>query len=556
MNFVLPGANVKMLARAVNCFSKIGNELYFEATPDGLDLKTINSTNTAYAVVQFRRDFFISFQQGSSDTPDENCCKISVKPILKIFKSLATIQTCKIWLEVNQSKIIFQFRCKSDVLKTHKIFLLESEHINSLNLSQTFPSEIVGNHKVFSNILVHLYHSVDEISFDLNEDKTIVSNYVDNEQADRSTLRSTLSIDSSAFQAYQLAGKANLIFCYKEFKAITMFASLNKLNVRMSFSAPGSPLMLEMSKGEVVHAKFIMGTMKPSAQLTSRRAHRQKGIDRNASNRSVAMDSEAINTYLTEDITSDGNDGNTAASEPHAQLDRSSQNVVSQPNPTPHRDSSVLRNETNGNAVIRSERTHRPAEESSVHLLRPSRLSAVAPSASPAGAPSSEALFGLEKNTENLPFLEGLNFPQQTTNAQPLDRLHSIPTLTDDSFSIPANNRPASQPRIEQATSNLSAVRSTDSMFSRKRPQAESPPPRHEPATTPGDGRKQAKPADDSVPESPDVIEERKRKQAKLRHIFRRCFEPTFNPAFQPGCSQLFAPNSDSEEEEQDNTST
>lgn len=81
-----------MLARAVNCFSKIGNELYFEATPDGLDLKTINSTNTAYAVVQFRRDFFISFQQGSSDTPDENCCKISVKPILKIFKSLATVR--------------------------------------------------------------------------------------------------------------------------------------------------------------------------------------------------------------------------------------------------------------------------------------------------------------------------------------------------------------------------------------------------------------------------------------------------------------------------------
>uniref|UniRef100_A0A182MFU4 Cell cycle checkpoint control protein RAD9A n=1 Tax=Anopheles culicifacies TaxID=139723 RepID=A0A182MFU4_9DIPT len=304
MNFVLPGANVKMLARAVNCFSKIGNELFFEATPDGLDLKTINSTNTAYAVVQFRRDFFIAFQQGKADTPDENCCKISVKPILKIFKSLSTIQTCKIWLEVNQSKIIFQFRCKSDVLKTHKIYLLESEHINSLNLSQTFPSTIVGNHKVFTNILVHLYHSVDEISFDLNNDKTVVSNYVDNDQTDHSTLRSTLSIDSSAFQTYQLSSKVNLIFCYKEFKAVTMFAALNKLNVRMSFSGPGSPLMLEMSKGEVLHGKFIMGTMKPSAQLNSRRAHRRKAIDRNISNRSVGMDSEAINTYFTEDISS------------------------------------------------------------------------------------------------------------------------------------------------------------------------------------------------------------------------------------------------------------
>uniref|UniRef100_A0A182P964 Cell cycle checkpoint control protein n=1 Tax=Anopheles epiroticus TaxID=199890 RepID=A0A182P964_9DIPT len=541
MNFVLPGGNVKTLARAVNCFSKIGNEIYFEATPDGLDLKTINSTNTAYAVVQFRRDFFISFQQGSSDTPDENCCKISVKPILKIFKSLATIQTCKIWLEMNQSKIIFQFRCKSDVLKTHKIYLLESEHINSLNLSQSFPSEIVGNHKVFTNILVHLYHSVDEISFDLNEDKTVVSNYVDNSQSDRSTLRSTLSIDSSAFQAYKLSDKVNLIFCYKEFKAITMFAALNKLNVRMSFSAPGSPLMLEMSKDEVMHAKFIMGTMKPSAQLNSRRAHRRKAIDRNVSNnRSVTMDSEGINTYLTEDITNQG-------SENQSQRDRSSQNPP--PRPTV-RDASV--NETNANAP-RSDRINRPAEANSVHL-RQTRFSTVAPSADAPEATSSDAMFGqVEKQTENLPFLEGFNIPQ-TEDAQRLDRLDSIPTLTDtDSFAMRADNhrQQSSQRRVEQQASNLTAVHSTDSMFSRKRPQTESPPRN----VTPTSERRQPA-AVDSVPESPDVIEERKRKQAKLRHIFRRCFEPTFNPAFQLGCSQIFAPNSDSEEDDEDDSNT
>uniref|UniRef100_A0A182SY01 Cell cycle checkpoint control protein n=1 Tax=Anopheles maculatus TaxID=74869 RepID=A0A182SY01_9DIPT len=528
MNFILPGANVKMLARAVNCFSKIGNELFFEATPDGLDLKTINSTNTAYAIVQFRRDFFLSFQQGNSDTPDENCCKISVKPILKIFKSLATIQTCKIWLEVNQSKIIFQFRCKSDVLKTHKIYLLESEHINSLNLSQTFPSEIVGNHKVFTNVLMHLYHSVDEISFDLNENKTVVSNYVDNDQTDRSTLRSTLSIDSTAFQTYQLSSKANLIFCYKEFRAVTMFAALNKLNIRMSFSAPGSPLMLEMSKGEIVHAKFIMGTMKPSAQLNSRRANRRKALDKSVRNRSVGMDSEAINTYFTEDITSNSNS--------EAPSEIVTQRGISQATPSAHPAGSktvrdvmnaslqALRNETDCNAV-RNERSHRPEEANSVRQ----RSSMVAPSGGASGSHSSETLFG-EKNTENLPFLEGFNFPTPTVN-----RLESIPTMTtDDSFTAKGiNDQP--QASVEHH-GNLSAVRSNESMFSRKRPQ-NGGSPRHE------------RPSDDSVPESPDVIEERKRKQAKLRHIFRRCFEPTFNPAFQLGCSQIYAPNSDSEDD-------
>ncbi|XP_052901643.1 cell cycle checkpoint control protein RAD9A [Anopheles moucheti] len=532
MQFVLPGANVKILARAVNCFSKIGNELFFEATPDGLDLKTINSTNTAYAVVQFRRDFFISFQQGNSDTPDENCCKISVKPILKIFKSLATIQTCKIWLEVSQSKIIFQFRCKSDILKTHKIYLLESEHINSLNMSQTFPSAIVGNYKVFTNILMHLHHSVDEISFDLNTEKTVVSNYIDNDQTDRSTLRSTLSIDSSAFQTYRLSTKANLIFCYKEFKAITMFASLNKLNVRMSFSGPGSPLMLEMNKAETVHGKFIMGTMKPSAQLNSRRAHRRKAIDRNVSNRSFAMEnSEAINTYFTEDITSNGN---TEVSEKN-----SSQNT---PRPAAAARQTVrdvmnaslqaLRNETDDNAA-RNERTHRPGEANSVRQ----RLSTTPAPSVTIGAQSSEAMFG-EKNTESHPFLEGLNF--RTMNA---GRLDSIPTMSEDSFGFNAQ-QPVPQQGLS-STNSPSAVQNSDSMFSRKRHQNESPPnERVDP-----DGREPENPKEDSVPVSPNVIEERKRKQAKLRHIFRRCFEPTFNPAFQPGCSQIYAPNSDSEDE-------
>ncbi|XP_053658960.1 cell cycle checkpoint control protein RAD9A [Anopheles marshallii] len=533
MNFVLPGANVKLLARTVNCFSKIGNELYFEATPDGLDLKSINSTNTAYAVVQFRRDFFISFQQGNSDTPDENCCKISVKPILKIFKSLATIQICKIWLEVSQSKIIFQFRCKSDILKTHKIYLLESEHINSLNMSQTFPSEIVANHKVFTNILLHLYHSVDEISFDLNDDKTVVSNYVDNDQNDRSTLRSTLSIDSSAFQTYRLSAKANLIFCYKEFKAITMFASFNKLTMRMSFSGPGSPLMLEMNKGQIVHAKFIMGTMKPSAQLNSRRAHRRKAIDRNVSNRSVAMeDSEAINTYFTEDIA---NNANTEMS------DKNSSQNTPRPAAAPRQtvrdvmnaSLQALRNETDCNAA-RNERTHLPGEANSVRQ----RLSTTPAPSAISGAQSSEEIFG-ENNMANHPFLEGLDFRTMNANRQ----LDSIPSMSDDSFGL-NERQPVSQQAISSANS-LSAVQNSDSLFSRKRHHNETPPnERVDP-----DGREPENPKEDSVPESPNVIEERKRKQAKLRHIFRRCFEPTFNPAFQPGCSQIYAPNSDSEDE-------
>ncbi|XP_053670117.1 cell cycle checkpoint control protein RAD9A [Anopheles nili] len=503
MNFILPGANVKILARTVNCFSKIGTELFFEATPSGLDLKTINPTNTAYAIAQFKSDFFISFQQGAQDTPDENCCKISVKPILKIFKNLATIQTCKIWLDITQSKIIFQFRCKSDVLKTHKIYLLESEHVNSLNLPDTMPSEIVGNHKVFTNILMHLYTSVDEITFDLKEDNTIVSNYVDNEESDRSTLRSTLAINPSAFQLYQLSSNANLTFCFKEFKAITMLAALCRLNIQMNFSAPGSPIMLQMTKGETVHMKFIMGTMQPSAQLSGRRAHRRKQAELNTSHRSIVMDSEGINTCLTDDITCNAN---METSQTHGQprLRKPSRDAT-------NRSLRAIENESDLGAA-RSVRVERQREADSVHDLR---QPCIAPSNI---EPESEVMF-VEHNVEPNPFLSGLNIRNPSVN-----RLDSLPSLSVDSVTV--NSRRRSQ------TGDAS-------MLSRKRPQPASPPSElNQPPQT-----------GDTIPESPDVIEERQRKQAKLRHIFRRCFEPTFHPAMQPGCSQIFAPNSDTEDD-------
>lgn len=88
---MLSSSLLPVLARAVNSFSKIGNELYIEATRGGLELKTINSSNTAYAAVLFKDGFFSSYRQGANDTPEENCCKISMKPILTIFKGLSKV---------------------------------------------------------------------------------------------------------------------------------------------------------------------------------------------------------------------------------------------------------------------------------------------------------------------------------------------------------------------------------------------------------------------------------------------------------------------------------
>ncbi|XP_052869125.1 cell cycle checkpoint control protein RAD9A [Anopheles cruzii] len=503
MNFTIIGGNVKLLARTVNSFSKVGNELYLDATPDGLELKTVNSTNTAYAAALFERDFFLSYSNATgTGTPDDYCCKVSVRPLLRIFKNITKIQSCDVCLNVAQSKLVFQFRCKSEAVKTREICLLEDENINSLRLQQSFTSQIVGNNKVFSSILIHLHNSVQEIAFDFKPDKTLVSNHVDDDQHDRSSLRSTLTIHSSSFLSYKLDQPVHLIFCYKEFKSLSLFGAFSKLNIEMSFSQPGAPLMLEMKKPGLVQVKFIMGTMMPSARPA--RAQRRKVTEQSVA-RTATADINTASSNLSDNVSRASNGG-----------------INHSPKEIP----------------AANEDDRGPAAPAVLPAANDVGRAADGPTKAPERPkPNSEALF----NTEQLPFLDGLDAPTPSLDAG------AGPSTRSSVVSV----RPSVNALLlddDDASLDLAAVEALS-----RRASAVPPRKRHKllhgvqpDAADPSE----AHPAEISiVPVSPEVIEERRRKQAKMRHIFRRCFEPTFDPNNGMGCSQMLAGKSDSEED-------
>lgn len=81
-----------VLGKAVNSFSRIGNELYLEATPNGLILRTVNDSQTAFAVMTFETGFFTDFKIDRSNS-DEFCnkCKVSMKSCLSVFKNMRQV---------------------------------------------------------------------------------------------------------------------------------------------------------------------------------------------------------------------------------------------------------------------------------------------------------------------------------------------------------------------------------------------------------------------------------------------------------------------------------
>lgn len=512
MNFIITGPNVKILARTVNFFSKIGTEVQLEALPTGLCMKTINSTHTAYVMANFHTSFFISFQRGANDRFEENNCRVSIKPLLRIFKSLSKILRGKIWLQLDRMKIIFQFKCKSEILKTHFITLLEHEHVNALRLPQEFPNKIIGDHKVFSRVLKHLHHSVDEITFNAEAEQVVVSNYIETTK-ERTTMKSTLTVESTAFRFYQLDSPASVTFCYKEFKAMAYFAGHNKMVVEMNFDQAGMPIMIRMKKEGVVSLNFIIGTMRPRLAKENRSIQRanRKLMDNSKNKQTTSVrqaDSERIDTC---------NSSFSQVSNPSQLLDSSARH-------------SRFRDQDSSAAAQRL-----GTPNSMINAPIPNARRSEFPRPPPA------------------PRFSALHSPAPAPSTR-ISKPHPVPLADSDSFDVVfAGN--TDDPNSESQNAVMTPV----AVPPRKRPGSPSVSGRES-----GDKRPHVAAAAaqldsealfsdmnvavavaESVPESPEVVAQRREKQEKIRRVLGKCFETTFDPRQMVSSSQVFAEDSD-----------
>uniref|UniRef100_A0A8D8DMC7 Cell cycle checkpoint control protein RAD9A n=1 Tax=Culex pipiens TaxID=7175 RepID=A0A8D8DMC7_CULPI len=504
MNCIITGSNVKILARTVNFFSKIGNELQLEALPTGLCLKAINSMNTAYVMANFHTSFFISFRQGANDRFEENNCKISIKPLLRIFKSLAKIQLCKIWLQLDRMKIIFQFKCKSDVLKTHIITLLEHEHVNALRLPEDFPNKIVGDHKIFSNILVHFHNSIDEITFNTEAEKIVVTNYIEDTTKERTAMRSTFTVENTAFRLYQLESPSNITFCYKEFKAMAYFAEHNRMVVEMNFDQAGTPIMIRMKKENVLSINFIIGTMRPRLAKENRSVQRanRKLMD-NSKHKQTSVrqvDSERIDTC---------NSSFSQVSNNSQMLDSSVRNSrIRENNSDQEIDLPLSMVNQPVAAARRSELLSAGRSKESLGSRLDPRVS-LAPNVPAARIPN-PALIQTE-DSYDIVFAGNTDDPNSESQAL-------TPTLSSKRPGSPSHNVLNSNEKRQNTRS--------ENVFSEDRSSARQTIP-------------------ESVPESPEAAAQRRQKQEKLRRVLGKCFETTFDPRRMVGSSQTYAEDSD-----------
>ncbi|EDO35859.1 predicted protein [Nematostella vectensis] len=214
MRSIIPGRAVKSFAKAVHCLSKIGEELYLEALPDGIAIRTVNQSRSAYACFMFHSCFFLSYDDGRDELPDSSQvddmvkCKIAMKSCLSAFKSVNTLEKsvdkCQIDLSIKEARLVFLFYCKHGITKTYNLTFQECESLQAVFTKDLCPNFISAQARLLNETVYNFPNNLDELTLSVNPELLKATNYAEDEPDPNKVIRTEMTLVPDEFDNYQI----------------------------------------------------------------------------------------------------------------------------------------------------------------------------------------------------------------------------------------------------------------------------------------------------------------------------------------------------------------
>ncbi|XP_019412189.1 PREDICTED: cell cycle checkpoint control protein RAD9A isoform X1 [Crocodylus porosus] len=270
MKCVVVGGNVKVLGKAVHALSRIGDELYLEPTENGLSLRAVNSSRSAYACFLFAPLFFQLYEAGGPDAHGELFrCKILMKTFLAIFRSLPslekTVSKCLISLNPRASRLVVQLHCKYGVTKTHNLSFQECELLQAIFDKQLCTSTLCASARVLVDAVVHFPVTLAEVTLGVGPSgKVSLRNYVDEETEPSKTMVTELCLSEDEFQDVRVPQETQITFCLKEFRGLLSFAESSNLPLSIHFDTPGRPAVFSL-EDPLLEVHLVLATLADSS---------------------------------------------------------------------------------------------------------------------------------------------------------------------------------------------------------------------------------------------------------------------------------------------------
>lgn len=270
MKCIIPGANLKIFARAIHSLSKIGDEIYLEALPDGLSMRTVNSSRSAYACFKFVPTFFLKYDgqcntQKNTDDSFVSKCKITTKSCLTVFKSLVTlektVERCRLVLDVELDRLVFQLHCKHGIVKTYNLSFIECENLQAVFSKDFSPNVLVSQSRLFHDVVGNFQSGQEEITLSVTPERVMIRNYIDDEPDPQKVIRTELSLMPEEFENYRVGVDTEVTFCLKELRALLSFSESSNLPLSMYFESAGRPIILALDSDPSFEANFVLATL-------------------------------------------------------------------------------------------------------------------------------------------------------------------------------------------------------------------------------------------------------------------------------------------------------
>lgn len=265
MKCLVTGSNVKVLGKAVHSLSRIGDELYLEPLDDGLTLRTVNSSRSAYACFLFAPLFFQQYQAATGGQ-DPQRCKILMKSFLSIFRSLVmlekTVEKCCISLNDRSSCLVVQLHCKYGVRKTHNLSFQDCESLQAVFNPASCPHVLRAPARILGEAVLPFPPALAEVTLGIGHGRRVILRSYQEEEAD-STVKAMvteMSIGEEDFQQLQAPEGVAITFCLKEFRGLLSFAESANLPLSIHFDAPGRPAIFTI-EDSLLDGHFVLATL-------------------------------------------------------------------------------------------------------------------------------------------------------------------------------------------------------------------------------------------------------------------------------------------------------
>ncbi|KAF7228232.1 cell cycle checkpoint control protein RAD9A [Nothobranchius furzeri] len=267
MQCVVTGGNVKVLAKAIHSLSRIGDELYVEPQGDGLALRSVNSSRSAYACFLFAPLFFSRY----NIRKEVNFrCKMAIKSVQTVFRSVATlektVEKCHIELDEAKDRLTFTLHCKHGLLKTHNLSYQDSESLQAVFDKDSYANVFRAHPRLLVDTVVHFPLSVEEVTVTVSDERMWVRNHVEDEAERSRAMLTELCLASDEFDHFAVKAHHSITFCLKELRGLLAFAESTGLLLSMYLDEPGSPVVLSVTDS-VLEGNFVLATLSDDHNL-------------------------------------------------------------------------------------------------------------------------------------------------------------------------------------------------------------------------------------------------------------------------------------------------